>query len=180
VVEAVAAFVAWLGTSIVVLADGRRGLALGAVLAAAGVGVIAFDSAGALAAAAVVTGALFGAAGRLRSGRPGWHIMPAGSTPRLVLCIAAGLLALWVGASVTSGPGPALRFTAMLVIGLSGARIVGGDEAPVVFTASGLMALGVALAGAVGGATPDPWPFLAAGIITAGVGWISPRPLRAP
>jgi hypothetical protein len=179
VVEAVAALVAWLGTSIVVLADGRRGLALGSVLAAAGVGVIAFDRAGALAAAPVAAGALIGAAGRMRSGKTGWHIMPDGSTPRLVLCIAAALLALWVGAAVTSGPGGALRFTAMLVIGLSGARMVGGDDAPVLLTASGLMAFGVALAATLGGGTLEAWPFLAAGIIAAGVGWMSPRPLRA-
>ncbi|HEY0829784.1 MAG TPA: hypothetical protein VGE99_01500 [Candidatus Dormibacteraeota bacterium] len=178
-VEAVAVFVAWLGTSIVVLADGRRGLALGAVLAATGIGVIAFDRAGALAAVAVGAGALIGAAGRLRSGNPGWHIMPAGSTPRLVLCLAAALIALWVGAAVTSGPGGALRFTAMLVIGLSGARMVGGEGAPVLLTASGLMAFGIALASTLGGGTLEPWPFLAAGILAAGVGWISPRTLRA-
>jgi hypothetical protein len=178
VLEAVAAVVAWLGTSVVVLADGRRGLAIGTVLAAAGVGVIAFDRAGAIAAAAVGAGALVGAAGRLRSGRPGWHVMPAGSTPRLVLCIAAGLLALWVGASVASGPGGPVRFTAMLVIGLSGARVVGGGEGPVLLTAGGLMALGVALAAAIG-AAPGPWPFVAAAIIAASVGWISPRPVSA-
>lgn len=178
-VEAVAAFVAWLGTSIVVLADGRRGLALGAVLAATGVGVIAFDKAGALAAASVGAGALIGAAGRLRSGNPGWRIMPAGSTPRLVLCIAAALLALWVGAAVTSGPGGALRFTAMLVIGLSGARMVGGEEAPVLLTASGLMAFGVALASTLGAGPLGAWPFVAAGIIAAAVGWMSPRTLSA-
>ena len=177
--EAVAAFVAWLGTSVVVLADGRRGLALGTVIAAGGMSVIAFDRAGALAAAAVAVGALAGAAGRYRAGRPGWHIMPAGSTPRLVLCIAAALLAFWVAASVMSGAGGAVRFATMLVVGLSGARVLGADEGPVLFSAIGLLACGVALVGGVGGGAPEPWPFVAAGLIAAGVGWISPRPLSA-
>ncbi|OLC04482.1 MAG: hypothetical protein E6I81_13195 [Chloroflexi bacterium] len=178
-VEAAAAFVAWLGASVVVLSDGRRGLALGVALGAAGIAVIALDVAGPIAAGSIALGGLVAAAGRLGSGREGWHIMPAGSTPRLVLCIAAGLLALWVAAGVATGPGAPLRFTAMVVIGLSGARVLGGEDAPVLFTATGLLALSVALAAGTGLNAPEPWPFLAAAILAGSIAWISPRPVRA-
>ncbi len=178
-VAAVAALVAWLGASVVVLADGRRGLALGAAISAAGMTVLALDAAGPVAAGSVALGGVVAAAGRLRSGRGGWHIMPAGSTPRLVLCIAAALLALWIAAALTTGPAAPLRFTAMVVMGLSGARVLGADEPPILFTAIGLLALAIALAAGIGQSAPTPWPFLAAAVIAGLAGWISPRTVAA-
>ncbi len=169
-VDAVAAFVAWLGASVVVLADGRRGLALGAAIGAAGMAVLALDIAGPVASGSLALGGLVAAAGRFRSGRAGWHVMPAGSTPRLVLCIAAGL---------TTGPDAPLRFAAMVVIGLSGARVLGADEAPILLTATGLLALVIALAAGLGQTALAPWPFVAAAIVAGGVGWISPRTVSA-
>jgi len=179
VVDAVAAFVAWLGVSIVVLADGRRGLALGAAIGAAGMAVLALDAAGPVAAGSIALGGVVAAAGRFRTGRAGWHVVPAGSTPRLVLCLAAALLALWIAAALTTGPAAPLRFTAMVVIGLSGARVLGADEGPVLFTAIGLLALAIALAAGIGQGPPTPWPFLAAAVIAGVVGWISPRTVVA-
>ncbi len=178
-VDAVAAFVAWLGASVVVLADGRRGLALGAAIGAAGLAVLALDIAGPVAAGSLALGGLVAAAGRFRSGRAGWHVMPAGSTPRLVLCIAAALLALWIAAGLTTGPDAPLRFAAMVVIGLSAARVLGADEAPILLTATGLLALVIALAAGLDQTASAPWPFLAAAIIAGGVGWISPRTVSA-
>ena len=178
-VDAVAAFVAWLGASVVVLADGRRGLALGAAISAAGMAVLALDVAGPVAAGSIALGGVVAATGRLRSGRAGWHVMPAGSTPRLVLCIAVALVALWIAAALTTGPGVSLRFTAMVVIGLSGARVLGADEAPALFSATGLLALAIALAAGTGQPPAAPWPFLAAAIIAGGVSWITPRIVRA-
>ncbi len=177
-VEAAAAFVAWFGASLVVLSDGRRGLALGIALAAVGVATLTWGSGGPLAGAALVLGGLVAAAGRFRSGRPGWMIMPAGSTPRLVLCIAAGLLALWIAAGLTTGQGGPLRFAALVVTGLAGARVLGASEAPVLFTATGLLAFAVALAAALGD-TSSPAPFLAAGIIAGGAGSLPARTARA-
>src|SRR5207237_8346483 len=86
VVAGVAAFAAWLGASLVVLGDGRRALAFGVFLAAAGMTVIAWQSAGPVAAAAIATGGALAAVRRFGSGPAGWRIMPPGSTPRLVLC----------------------------------------------------------------------------------------------
>jgi hypothetical protein len=57
--------------------------------------------------------------------------------------------------------------------------MVGGEEAPVLLTASGLMAFGVALASTLGAGPLGAWPFVAAGIIAAAVGWMSPRTLSA-
>ena len=177
-VEAAAAFVAWFGASLVVLSDGRRGLALGIALAALGTAVLTSGTAGLIAGAAVALGGLVAAAGRLRSGRAGWMIMPAGSTPRLVLCIAAGLLALWIAAGLTTGPGAPLRFAALVVTGLAGARVLGANEAHVLFTATGLLALAVALAAALGESS-SPAPFLAAGIIAGGAGSLPARTAHA-
>jgi hypothetical protein len=178
VVDAVAAFVAWMGASLIVLADGRRGLALGLSLAAVGISVIGFDTTGPAAGALVVGGAL-AAFGRLRSGPDGWRIMPPGSTPRLVLCIAAGLLALWIGGAVMTGPGAPLRFTVLLVAGLGGARVLGGEEMSVMLTATGLLALSVGLGAAMGESSIAPWAYIAAGLIAAAVALLPTRAVRA-
>jgi hypothetical protein len=178
VVDAVAAFVAWMGASLVVLADGRRGLALGAALATAGISVIGFSTAGPIAGALALGGGL-AAFGRLRSGPTGWGIMPPGSTPRLVLCIAAGLFALWVGAAVMTGPGSPMRFAVLLVAGLMGARVLGGEERSVLLTATGLLALAMGLGATGGESSKAMWAFLAAGLIAAAVAWLPPRTVRA-
>lgn len=177
-VDAVAAFIAWMGASLIVLADGRRGLALGAALAAAGISVIGFSTAGPAAGVLALGGAL-AAFGRLRSGPAGWGIMPPGSTPRLVLCIAAGLLALWIGAAVTTGPGSPFRFAVLLVASLTGARLLGGEERSVLLTATSLLALAIGLGAAIGDSSMVPWAFLAAGLIAAAVAWLPTRTVRA-
>src|SRR5207244_2346671 len=124
VVAGVAAFVAWLGASLVVLGDGRRALAFGVFLAAAGMTVIAWQSAGPVAAAAIATGGALAAVRRFGSGPDGWRSMPPGSTPRLVLCVAGGLIVLWVAAAATTAAGAPLRFTVMVIAGFSGARVL--------------------------------------------------------
>jgi hypothetical protein len=179
VVAGVAAFVAWLGASMVVLGDGRRAMALGLLLATAGMTVIAWQSAGAAAAVAIAAGGAVAAARRVRSGPDGWRIMPPGSTPRLVMCIASGLVVLWIAAAVTTGPGASLRFTVMLVAGLSGARVLGSEDESVLLTATGLLALAVALAAALSDGSAGPWPYLAAALIAGGLGWLPSRTTRA-
>lgn len=178
-VEAGAAFVAWLGMSLVVLADGRRGLALGAALATAGLALVVAQGAGLIAAGAVALGGAAMVARRLGRGPGGWQLMPPGSTPRLVLCIAAGLLALWIGFSVTTGPGAALRFAAMTVVGLSGARVLFSNEPPALLTAVALLALGVGSIAGMGEASPSQWPYVAAALVAAGAGWLSVRAAHA-
>src|SRR2546423_823943 len=159
-VEAGAALVAWLGMSVIVLAGGRRGLALGAALAPAGIALIVFPGAHVGNAGAPASGGLLLAARPLPQGAGGWEVMAPGSTPRLVLCIAAGLLALWIAFSVTTGPGAALRFGVMTVVGLAGARVLASQEPSVLLTAVGLLALAIAAtAGTAAG--QGPWPYVA-------------------
>src|SRR2546423_10888216 len=95
-VDGGAALVAWLGMSLVVLADGRRGLALGAALATAGVALIVFQGATAIDAGVLALGGAVMTARRLTNGPGGWQLMPPGSTSRPVLCIAVRLPVLLV------------------------------------------------------------------------------------
>lgn len=170
-VAAAAGLVAWIGASLIVLSDGRRGLALGMSLAAAGLAAVAWQSGGPLAAAAIAVGGLAAATGRLRSGELGWGIMPAGSTPRLVLCVAAALVAVWVATTITTGPGAGLRFAALAVLGLAAARILWSFDAAVLLSAAGLLALGIGVAAAAS----DSWPYVAGGVVAAATGWLPPR-----
>src|SRR2546428_10716223 len=95
--------------SLIVLADGRRSLALGAALATAGVALVGFQGAGLIAAGALALGGAVMVVRRLTDGPGGWHVMPPGSTPRLAPCIAAGLLPPWIACSVTTRAGDAVR-----------------------------------------------------------------------
>jgi hypothetical protein len=165
--------------SIVVLADGRRGLALGAALATAGLALVALQSAGPISAGALAAGGVIIAVRRLTNGLSGWQLMPPGSTPRLVLCIGAGLLALWIAFAVTTGAGAALRFAVMTVLGLSGARVLSSDQSWVLSTAVGLLALAIAAIAGMGDTSPDPWPYYAAAFVAAGSGWVPVRTARA-
>ena len=169
VVEVVAALLAWLGASLVVLADGRRGLALGLALLTAGFTVLALASGLPVGAVAVAAGGGIAAWQCWRSPAARWGIMPAGSTPRLVLCIGSGLLGLWLATAVVSGPGAAMRFVVLVVLGLTGARVLSSSELHVVL--AGIAGLALALGAAPGlevvsaGNVPD----VAGGLIAAGV-----------
>lgn len=170
---------AWLGASLIVLADGRRGLALGTFLAAAGVAVVVLHGAGPIPAGAIAAGGLIVGAARLRFGPPGWEIMPPGSTPRLVLCAGAGLLALWIAVSITSGSGASLRFAVMSVIGLTGARVLWSDDASVLLTASAVLSIAIGATAGIGESSPGVWPYVAGGVIAAAIMWLQPRKAHA-
>src|SRR5438477_2880206 len=163
--------------SLIVLADGRRSLALGAALATAGVALVVFQGAGLIDAGALALGGAVMFVRRLSNGPGGWQLMPPGSTPRLVLCIAGGLVALRIAFSVTTGAGAALRFAVMTVIGLAGAKVLATDEPSGVLTAVGPLALAIAAIGGMGDAWQGPWPYVAAALVAAGTGWV---PVRAP
>lgn len=172
-IEGAAGFVAWFGASLIVLADGRRGLAAGIAVTTVGMAVLVLQSAGPVGAVVLAAGGAVAAIPGLRSGE-GWGLMPAGSTPRLVLCIAGGLLALWIGAAIVTGGDSALRFAVIAVAGLSGVRILTSDSWPVLLVAVG--ALAFAAAGTAGlSASPGPWPYVAAALIAGGSAWLRPR-----
>jgi len=180
--EAGAAFVAWLGMSVVVLADGRRGLALGIVLVTAGLAVIVFQGAGPIAAGALGVGGAAAALRRLTHGPSGWRVMPPGSTPRVVLCVAAGILVLWISFSATTAGDGALRFVILTVLGLSVARVLSSDEPSTLLTAVALLALGIAatvgigsLSHGLGAVTQSEWPYIAAALVAALAGWLPVR-----
>ena len=177
-IEVGAGIVAWAGASLVVLGDGRRGLALGVAVAGLGLGALAWMHAGPVAAAAIAAGGVIAAAGRLLSGQPGWHVMPAGSTPRLVLCVAVGLVGLWFGFAVTTGPGGGTRFAALTVLVLAPARILWSEDRAALLTATGVLALAMGVAAAAGAETTDIWAYVAAALLAAAVAWLPPRTPR--
>jgi len=164
VIEATAAGLAWLGASLVVLADGRRGLALGLALLTIGFTVLAVASGLQIGGAAVAVGGGIAAWQCWRSPAAKWGIMPAGSTPRLVLCIGSGLLAV-----VTIGPGAPLRFSVLVVLAVLGARMLSTSELHVLL--AGIAGMALALGAAPGLEVPSAGivPDIAGGLIAAGV-----------
>jgi hypothetical protein len=177
-----AAVLAWLGASLVVLADGRRGLALGLAMVAIGLAALGWGAGQTAGAVAVAAGGMIGAFQCWRSGPATWGIMPAGSTPRLVQCIAAGLLSLWVSASVTNGAGAPLRFAVLALPALMAARVLVARDAAAVLTAIACFALALAVAPIVGTTTPGLAPEIIGGLIAVAVMFApAVRPMwRAP
>ncbi len=177
-IEGLAGFVAWLGAALIALGDGRRGLGVGVAVSTIGIAVLVLQGSGPVDAAILAVGGAVATIPGLRSGE-GWGLMPAGSTPRLILCIGGGLLALWIAASITTGGGVALRFAVITVAGLSGARILSSDGSPVLLTGVGALALAASAAAGLGGASPGPWPYLVAAVIAGGSAWLRPRTASA-
>ena len=161
----------------VVVSDGRRGLAAGIALSTLGLAVLAFITAGAVAAAAIAGGGAIAAVRRSVSGPAGWEILAPGSTPRLVLCIATALVAFWIAAGVTSGPVGSLRFGLMTGIALSAARLLSTDDAAAQLSTVAIVALCAASVAAIGSTEPGVWPYVVGGLVAALVGWL---PMRSP
>ncbi|HEY3083891.1 MAG TPA: hypothetical protein VGK28_00385 [Candidatus Dormibacteraeota bacterium] len=171
-IEAIAAAVTWLGASLIVLADGRRGLALGVALATLGLSVVVWQDAGPVPALLLAAGGGLAAGGRAVAGPAGWGLMPPGSTPRIVLSVGAGLLALWIALGITSGPGGALRFAVLTLVGMAVARVLSTESAEVQLTAAAVVAIAVAAAAGLDANAPAVWPSAAAAFIAAGTGWL--------
>ncbi len=85
----VGVIVAWLGASITVLAEGRRGLGCGALLVGAGLCAIEIAAGHTLPGVVLLVGGAGYGILRQRDGAPGWVLFAPGSSPRL---IAAALL----------------------------------------------------------------------------------------
>lgn len=162
----------WLGATLIVVGDGRRGLAAGIGLSALGLAILAFLVGGAAPAAALALGGGIAATRRYVSGPSGWAILPPGSTPRLVLCIAAALVAFWVAAGITSGPYASLRFATLLGAALAAARALITTEESALLTALVLLALSVASGSGVGSSQPELAPYIAGGALAALAGWL--------
>jgi hypothetical protein len=174
-IQPVAGIVVWVGASVVVVADGRRGLAAGIALSTLGLAVLAFVTAGLVAAAAIAAGGALAGGRRYVLGPAGWEILAPGSTPRLILCIASALVAFWIADAVTSGPVASLRFAAITGTALSAARVLSAAEPAAQLSAVAIVALCVASAAAIGSTEPGVWPYLAGGVVAAAVGWLPQR-----
>lgn len=167
-----AAVAAWAGAAVIVLADGRRGLAAGIALVAAGFGVLAWTAGDWFAGTAMLAGGAACAIQLLRSGRQDWGLMPPGSTARLISAVVGGILSLWVAASVTTGHGVPLRFASLSVLVLMAARLMQGHKALPVLTAAAGLALALAGASALGRTSPGFAPYLLAAVIAAGASFL--------
>jgi hypothetical protein len=95
--------------------------------------------------------------------------MPAGSTPRLVLCIAAGLFALWISASLATETGAPLLFAVLAVLGLMAARVLAGRDAVVDRAAIACFALALGSAPAIESSPAEPVPYIFGALIAAAV-----------
>jgi hypothetical protein len=160
----------WLGATLLVVADGRRGLAAGLLVLTAGLALAAAAAGEAPAGvAALAVGGVAAAGLRLRGGRPGWGLLPPGSTPRLVGAIAALIgAALVAGFGVGSPPGAA-RLGALAVVALAGGRVLTVDQRWSALGAASALAVALGTLGALGGATTA---LLAAAVVAAGLGAI--------
>ena len=167
-VTAIAAFAAWLGAALIVLADGRRGLAAGIGLVTVGFTAIALAEGAWVGGAFLIVGGAVAVVALLRTGPQEWGIMPPGSTPRLILAVAGGILSLWMAASVTTGPGASLRFASLAVLGLMAARLLQTKAAVPALTGAAGLAIALAGASELGPSDPGFAPYLIAAAITAG------------
>lgn len=173
-IEGLAAFIAWLGAAIIVLADGRRGLALGLALITVAFTALALAGRENLGAVALFAGGAVASVRALRSGGEGWGLMPPGSTPRLVLSVAVGLVALWFAASVTFGAGAPVRFAGLAVLALMGARALASSDTAIVLAAVAGVALALAESTAMAATSPGPSPYILGALVAAGT-MIIPR-----
>jgi hypothetical protein len=166
--SAAAGFAAWIGAAVIVLADGRRGLAAGVGLVALGFTVLAWADGVWLGGAILLAGGGVCVFELVRTGRQEWGLMPPASTPRLILAVVAGILSLWVAASVTTGPGASLRFASLAVLALMAGTLLQSQNATAVLTAAAGLAL--ALAGASGLAPNGAGlaPYFVGAVIAAG------------
>ncbi len=141
------AVLAWLGASILVLADARRGLALGLLLVAAGLALERTAEGSWPGALILAAGGLTSAlVGLRRTPRPGWGLLGQGSTPRLILCLVFGAGAFWLGtALITIGTWPG-RTAVVAVVALGAARLLTTEDQRAGLTAAAAVALACGLA----------------------------------
>jgi hypothetical protein len=172
----VGAALAWIGVTVLAVSEARLGSALGLSLVSAGLAL----SAGAagqppLDVAVLAAGGLAAAGLRLHGGPPGWGLMPAGSTPRVVGAIVVLVGAGLVGGSTLASPGAGTgaRLAALVVAVLATGRVLTADGTWAALGAGSALALGL---GALGG----PSALVAGALVAAGLVAIDrPRPARA-
>jgi hypothetical protein len=153
-VAAAGAVGAWAGGALLVFSEGRRGLAAG--VAATGLGLAASLVTHPLPAILIAAASVLAAALRLRDGRPGWAVLPPGSTPRLMLAVLTGVLGAFAGATLMTAPEPAAARVAIVVAGaLATARLLSTSRrGPALAALSGLCLVLAALEAIISPASP--------------------------
>ena len=160
----VAAFVAWLGAAVIVLADSRRGLAAGLAVLAVAAAAIAWSQGEQGGAIVLLAGGVLGSALRFTIGPDGWGLMQPGSTPRLLFTVIVALVALWVALAATSGAGAGFRFAVLVVLVLLGGRLLEAAEPAVILTAIAGVALVLGIVSGDGIVS-----YAVAALVTAGI-----------
>ena len=160
---------AWVGVTLLAVAEAARGVALGLAVIAAGL-ALAAGAAGEPPPAvfAFAAGGLAAAALRLRDGEPGWALLPPGSTPRLI----GGILVLIAAALVARGglatPAGAQQLGAMVVAVIAAGRVLSTGRRWAALGAASALALGL---GALGG----PVAVVTGALVAAGLGAMDGR-----
>jgi hypothetical protein len=169
----VGAVLAWLGVSLVSLADARRGLAIGLLGTAVGLALAVMASGRSpLGGAALAMGGVVGAMLRLRDGEPGWGLMPPGSTPRLVAAVLVFLAAVVLVESSLGVPVGVARLGAIAVALLSLLRLMTVGHRSSALGAGAALVLGL---GALGNETA----LVVAAMAVVGLGVLSADEGRA-
>jgi hypothetical protein len=141
-----AAALAWLGATLTSLAEARRGLALGLALTGVGLaGVIAVSrplDALLLAGAAVGTALL-----RLRDGPAGWDLLPAGSTPGIVLSIVVLVASVLLAGTFLQGPMSVWSLAPLAVALVAALRLLAVEDRAGALAAGAALALALAAFG---------------------------------
>lgn len=160
---AAAAVVAALGAAMLVLSEGRRALSTGLLLLTAGLVVVLIGRP--VAEVALGVGGAGAAVLRLRSGIPGWVLVPTGSTPRVLLTLVSAVVGAFVAVSLLDGPGePPLRVALVVAGTMVAARLLSTERRdPALASAIAVCLVLGALAAAVA-ATPFPAAVLLAGL----------------
>jgi hypothetical protein len=139
--------VAWLGASITVLAEGRRGLGCGALLVGAGLCAIE------IAAGHTTPGVLLliGGAGygifRQRDGAPGWVLFAPGSSPRLIAAVLLLVVSLFLINALDIGT-PALAGV-LTVSSLAVMRLTSTPDRAALASCAAIEALALGVAGSI-------------------------------
>jgi len=146
----------WLGGSILVLSDARRGLAVGLLLSALGLSMAVTAQAGPVEGGLLAGGGLVAVVAGLRHDpRRGWGLLQGPSTPRVILCVVMGGAGLWLGLGIIDSPGqPEARAAATTMIALGASRLFSEREARSGLAAATLVALGAGALAAMSSATP--------------------------
>lgn len=136
--------IAWLGAAMLVLSDARRGLAVGLLVAATGLAIVRVAEGDLVDAGLLLAGGLLASIVALRRNPVrGWGLLPAGSSPRIVLSVVVGGLAFWLAVGMIDGPGePPARAAAVIVAAVGAGRLLGVRDPRAALAAASLIALG--------------------------------------